>query len=334
MSPLTPAVEATPLSRIQLELTGRHSTSSDGNEGGSTYNDPHLANANDHYEPGPTSRGGQDLHSKETSTSPGTKAGHYGHGYRQPQIQAGVPWSSTRSEEISQSGGVNPSSAYRADAGLDWSPGVNASLRGVNDQTASMSSTGRQSTSIPHVASSTAQSSFAIPSAPPPLNRHTSSHPPNSSTTTSYQNTNHQSHAQVQPTGVATKESTPDARFDTATGIALVSLEAAAEPHYIGESSGFMWSTVFSKGLSADVTDFEGHARPSPTNKKPPSAPVEHHALLSNLQQAIPDKVAERVLEAVYVHLHPRVSVVPRPRLLTDKAHPVCELRGNDENEN
>lgn len=46
-------------------------------------------------------------------------------------------------------------------------------------------------------------------------------------------------------------ESDSQSVFETAKGLAMISLEAAAEPHYVGESSGSLWTTVVSKGLHA-----------------------------------------------------------------------------------
>lgn len=112
--------------------------------------------------------------------------------------------------------------------------------------------------------------------------------------------------AHPHPLGLPTPSTSPT-HFDTASGVAMVSLEAAAEPHYVGESSGAFWSTVVGKGITANMTDMPKHERDSRSRPRSPT-PSDQSVLLSALQRGVPDNVADRVLKAVYGHLHPRVG--------------------------
>jgi hypothetical protein len=94
---------------------------------------------------------------------------------------------------------------------------------------------------------------------------------------------------------------------EIAKGMAMVTLEAAAEPHYVGESSGSFWSSVITHGMS-ESTGNRGERR---NNKRPRDrspSPTDRHILRASLQRQISNDVARHVLLTVYQHLHSRVS--------------------------
>lgn len=94
--------------------------------------------------------------------------------------------------------------------------------------------------------------------------------------------------------------------FETAKGLAMISLEAAAEPHYIGHDSGALWTTVISKGMSTP----RNKRSPRDHTQKPSRSPSPSRltALREQLARPISDDLAALVLETVYRHVHSRVS--------------------------
>lgn len=95
----------------------------------------------------------------------------------------------------------------------------------------------------------------------------------------------------------------------------MISLEAAAEPHYVGESSGSFWSMVVAKGMHLPrVGADHSKARPGRARSPPPTQLTD---LREALQAPIPDAVADHMLVTVYQHIHARVSIelLPSPRL-------------------
>jgi hypothetical protein len=99
-------------------------------------------------------------------------------------------------------------------------------------------------------------------------------------------------------------------RREIAKGMAMVTLEAAAEPHYVGESSGSFWSDVIAQGMCepsrANRTQKRGNKRPR--NRSP--SPTDRHILRASLQRQLSNDVAKHILLTVYQHLHSRVSLV------------------------
>lgn len=97
-------------------------------------------------------------------------------------------------------------------------------------------------------------------------------------------------------------------RRDIAKGMAMVTLEAAAEPHYVGESSGSFWSDIISRGMcepsSANISSRRHNRRP---RDRSPS-PTDRHILRSSLQRQLSEEVAGHILLTVYQHLYSRVS--------------------------
>lgn len=101
-------------------------------------------------------------------------------------------------------------------------------------------------------------------------------------------------------------------RQDAATGLAMISLEAAAEPHYVGESSGSFWSNVVTQGMREPSRREENKTR-APTRFKDRSpSPTDHRILRTSLQRQLSNEVAKHVLLTVYRHLHSRVSSLMR----------------------
>ncbi|WVR08413.1 hypothetical protein IAU60_005468 [Kwoniella sp. DSM 27419] len=103
---------------------------------------------------------------------------------------------------------------------------------------------------------------------------------------------------------------------EAAKGLAMISLEAAAEPHYVGESSGSLWSTLITGGMgSRPHAHFEGVGLRRVASTQPPKAtdprqglPADslNAALHQAIQQPLAPEVATAVLETVFRHLHPR----------------------------
>lgn len=98
-------------------------------------------------------------------------------------------------------------------------------------------------------------------------------------------------------------------RQDAATGLAMISLEAAAEPHYVGESSGSFWSNVVSQGMREPSRRSEAKLRTPKRFKERSSSPTDHHILRTSLQRQLSNDVAKHVLLTVYRHLHSRVRL-------------------------
>lgn len=96
--------------------------------------------------------------------------------------------------------------------------------------------------------------------------------------------------------------------FETAKGLAMVSLEAAAEPHYVGESSGSLWTTVISKGMHAPRASRSARDTTQRTSRSP--SPSRMAVLRSQLASPLSEDLAALVLETVYRHLHSRVSAL------------------------
>jgi len=97
-------------------------------------------------------------------------------------------------------------------------------------------------------------------------------------------------------------------RREIATGMAMVTLEAAAEPHYVGESSGSFWSDVITQGMKEPRGTSRGRRQ---TNKRPRNrspSPTDRHILRASLQRQLSNEVARHILLTVYQHLHSRVS--------------------------
>ena len=86
----------------------------------------------------------------------------------------------------------------------------------------------------------------------------------------------------------------------------MVSLEAAAEPHYVGESSGSLWTTIIARGMHAPATA-RTKGRSGRVSRSP--SPHDMASLRSSLLRPLPDQTAQLVIETVYRHLHPRVSI-------------------------
>lgn len=101
-------------------------------------------------------------------------------------------------------------------------------------------------------------------------------------------------------------ESDRQSVFETAKGLAMISLEAAAEPHYVGESSGSLWTTVISQGLHAPRAGRAGK-EPSEKTARSPS-PARLAALRTQLARPLPPDTATLVSDTVCRHLHSRVS--------------------------
>jgi len=97
-------------------------------------------------------------------------------------------------------------------------------------------------------------------------------------------------------------------RREIATGMAMVTLEAAAEPHYVGESSGSFWSDVITQGMKEPRGTSRGQrqANKRPRNRSP--SPTDRHILRSSLQRQLSNEVARHILLTVYQHLQSRVS--------------------------
>jgi len=98
------------------------------------------------------------------------------------------------------------------------------------------------------------------------------------------------------------------ARREAAEGMAMITLEAAAEPHYVGESSGSFWSDVVAQGMCEQHSGVSGRkrSRGTPRNRSP--SPTDRHILRTSLQRQLSNEAAKHILLTVYRHLHSRVS--------------------------
>ena len=109
----------------------------------------------------------------------------------------------------------------------------------------------------------------------------------------------------VSPT--SERESDDHSVFETAKGLAMISLEATAEPHYIGESSGYLWMTVISKGMHAPKLSNVSNRRSAPSRSPSPSRPS---ILRTKLLNPLSEDLSKLIIDTVYQHLHSRVSIV------------------------
>ncbi|WVW84315.1 hypothetical protein I302_106349 [Kwoniella bestiolae CBS 10118] len=102
---------------------------------------------------------------------------------------------------------------------------------------------------------------------------------------------------------------------DAAKGLAMISLEAAAEPHYVGESSGSLWTTVISGGIHShphQMGETSKRALGSLAQRRmahDPEVPQEQLGIINirqSIQQPLPLDIASQAIEIVFRHLHPR----------------------------
>jgi len=97
--------------------------------------------------------------------------------------------------------------------------------------------------------------------------------------------------------------------FETAKGLAMISLEAAAEPHYVGESSGSLWTTVIAKGMqNPRLNPNTNRAIPQPVKPSRSPSPARLSVLRTDLRKPISDSVSQMIFDTVYQQLHSRVS--------------------------
>ncbi|WWC69844.1 uncharacterized protein I206_103787 [Kwoniella pini CBS 10737] len=100
-------------------------------------------------------------------------------------------------------------------------------------------------------------------------------------------------------------------------GVAMISLEAAAEPHYVGESSGSLWTTVISGGMHShpyqQQQQNEGLKRQGIAYRNKVEQGMEPSNIGSNdidvlqaIQIPLSDDTSTLALETVFSHLHPR----------------------------
>lgn len=116
-------------------------------------------------------------------------------------------------------------------------------------------------------------------------------------------------------------------RREIAKGMAMVTLEAAAEPHYVGESSGSFWSDVITKGMCEPSSANRGRKR---LNKRPRDrspSPTDRHILRTSLQRQLSNEVARHILLTVYQHLHSRVSLI-KSNILSSSADYIVPFHG------
>ncbi|OCF44232.1 hypothetical protein I317_01850 [Kwoniella heveanensis CBS 569] len=105
-----------------------------------------------------------------------------------------------------------------------------------------------------------------------------------------------------------------DSMEEAAKGLAMISLEASAEPHYIGESAGSLWTSVIGRGMSTHPhSPVDGSKRHMPrldgSSAMPASSSIEgalDKALHRAIQQPLTLVVSTTVLETVFRHVHPR----------------------------
>lgn len=95
--------------------------------------------------------------------------------------------------------------------------------------------------------------------------------------------------------------------YDAAKGLAMISLEAAAEPHYVGESSGFIWTAVLGQGMTARSSSNSVGDESDETARRGSVTPKSLSAYRSRLKAGLSDDVAAEVLRVVYEHVQPRV---------------------------
>ena len=113
--------------------------------------------------------------------------------------------------------------------------------------------------------------------------------------------------------------------FDTAKGLAMISLEAAAEPHYVGESSGSLWSIIVAKGMSLPSFAKDPTSKRRQDRARSMSPDRKAH-LQAALQIPIHESLAVHVLGRVYDHLQARVSDLANMSL----AHNAVPFHGLD----
>jgi hypothetical protein len=108
------------------------------------------------------------------------------------------------------------------------------------------------------------------------------------------------SHRSISPAGRTRREA--------AAGMAMITLEAAAEPHYVGESSGSFWSDVVAKGMCEPRSKTRNGTRLKKAFRHRSPSPTDRHILRTSLQRQMSNDVADHILLTVYRHLHARVS--------------------------
>ncbi|WVF66411.1 hypothetical protein IAT40_001151 [Kwoniella sp. CBS 6097] len=116
----------------------------------------------------------------------------------------------------------------------------------------------------------------------------------------------------VYPGSLVTSED--DSMEEAAKGLAMISLEASAEPHYIGESAGSLWTSIIGRGLSthphSPVDGNKRHIfRPNEISTMPVSTSIGgalDQALHRAIQQPLTSDSATTILETVFRHVHPR----------------------------
>jgi hypothetical protein len=96
-----------------------------------------------------------------------------------------------------------------------------------------------------------------------------------------------------------------EVKNEIAAGVALLSLNSASEPHYLGGSSGYSWAKVLLGTLH----------RPASTLFKPDETfkarYKETEAGLALVRPALPDKeLAAMMVDAFYTHIQPRYPFV------------------------
>lgn len=148
--------------------------------------------------------------------------------------------------------------------------------------------------------------------------------PSHTSSSTSYPALSRPSESQSADTPIASsRASSPassiadnsSARQDTsaARGLAYVSLEAAAEPHYIGAASGYMWASMIVNGMQPSDHASQHLERKWPSNSRfsLDAALDSKNVSKGNTMEVVVEtklapEVAAILLEAVYQHLQPR----------------------------
>ncbi|WRT68116.1 uncharacterized protein IL334_005091 [Kwoniella shivajii] len=116
------------------------------------------------------------------------------------------------------------------------------------------------------------------------------------------------------PTSPGSELHSEESLEDAAKGLAMISLEAAAEPHYVGESSGSLWRSVIAGGMHSQTQQLDGLRRGiHSTHRQVSSASAQHQqgepsiaVIRQIVQRPIPIDTANSLLETVFRHLHPR----------------------------